>query len=148
MPRKKFWKGWSEEQISYMKWLISGSPRESREDIAKKLGVKVDTLDRWTHKPGFWDVVNTLTDQNLHQARPQIYKRLIQAATKNEPDIAAAKLLLEILGDYRDPRKQSKLEQNVQTIYKWEGEDDNGEPTEENPEDSNSQNNLEENNSV
>lgn len=152
MPRKKFWKGWSEEQITYMKWLVSGDPKENKETIAKKIGVKVETLDRWTHKPGFWDMINTLTDQSLHQSRPQIYKRLIKAATKTEPDIAAAKLLLEILGDYRDPRRQSKLEQNTQTIYKWEGEDDLTEPfgeaSEEDREDNNTQDSPETDNPV
>lgn len=139
MPsRKKYWQGWSDLQIEYMKWLVAGNPRETKADIARKIGVKTETLDRWATKPGFWDMVATLTDQSLHRARPKIYKRLIHAATKTEPDIAAAKLLLEILGDYGDPRKKSKIEAAA-VMYSWEGENEpipiDGEETEDAGED-------------
>jgi hypothetical protein len=115
----KLFEQFTPEQRLYMQFIIENGPNSDEIDgFARSLGRSQAMLQKWTQLPGFWDCVAALTNDSLHRARTDIYRSLIKAATRTVPNIPAAKLLLEILGDYSEGKTKA-ITKPQDTTYKW-----------------------------
>lgn len=116
---KKLFEQFGPEQRLYMQFIIEHGPNsEEVEGFARSIGKNLATLQQWVQIPGFWECVAVLTDDALHRARTDIYRSLIRAATSKTPNIPAAKLLLEVLGDYSEGKTKA-ITKPTETTYRW-----------------------------
>ena len=115
----KLFQQFGPEQRLYMQFIIEKGPNsEEIEGFARSIGKNLVTLQKWSQAPGFWECVAALTDDALHRARTDIYRALIRSATSKTPNIPAAKLLLEVLGDYSEGKTKA-ITKPTETTYKW-----------------------------
>ena len=110
---------WNPKQRAYQRRLADLDCEEDRESLAKELGLRLDLLEHWERKDGFWEEVHRLARIEANRAVPAVWKALLFKARRG--DVPAIKLLFSIL---EQPDKAEAAQGPVQ--FKFIVENGNG----------------------
>jgi len=89
-PRKAYIKGWTPEQLAYMRWLCwpqsDKSPQYlNKTQFAALLGVNTTTLWQWQQMIGWNEAVQAMAQQVMTELTPEFYKSIAENMMSSKP---------------------------------------------------------------
>jgi hypothetical protein len=89
-----------DEQLLAVETIVDLQVTHTWEQIARRLGIAVETLYRWRRDPAFQAELTRRSRALLRGHLPAVYQALIDKATRG--DTTAIKLFLELTGEYQE----------------------------------------------